>query len=97
MAMRFVVTAAIPVEKGNKMIKDPKFLKTLEEYINKIKAEASYFYEKNGMRTFTFIIDISNADEIPLIAEPLFQRYNANVEFHPAMIFTDLKKSIKSK
>jgi hypothetical protein len=94
--MRFVVRATIPVEDGNKMVKDQKFLQTLEAYIIKTKAEASYFYEAGGMRTFTFIIDIPSADKIPSIAEPLFQRYNAKVEFHPVMTLADLKKAIQS-
>ena len=94
--LRFIVRATIPVEDGNKMVKDQNFLKTLEAYINKTKAEASYFYESRGFRTFTFIIDMKGADEIPSIAEPLFQRYNARVEFHPVMVLADLKKAIKS-
>jgi hypothetical protein len=94
--MKFVVRATIPVEDGNKMIKDQKFLQNLEAYISKTNAEASYFYESDGMRTFTFIIEIQSADKIPSIAEPLFQKYNARVEFHPVMTLTDLKKAISS-
>lgn len=94
--MRFLVRATIPVEAGNKMVKDPKFLKTLEDYINKTKPEASYFFELGGLRTFSFIVDLPSADKIPSIAEPLFQRYNAKVEFHPVMSLADLKKAIQS-
>ncbi len=46
--MRFVIRARIPTEAGNKMVKDPNFLKNLEEYMNKAKPEASYFFEANG-------------------------------------------------
>ena len=94
--MRFVVRATIPVEEGNKMVKDPNFMQNLEEYIRTTKAEASYFYENGGFRTFTFIIDLQNADMIPSVAEPLFQRYNARVEFHPVMLLEDLKKAIQN-
>lgn len=95
--MRFVIRATIPVEAGNKMIKDPNFLKNLEEHLTAIKAEASYFYESGGLRTFAFVVDMQSADMLPSIAEPLFQRYNARVECHPAMILADLKKAIKHK
>ena len=94
--MRFIVRATIPVADGNKMVKDPKFLQTLEAYISKNKAQASYFFEAGGMRTFAFIMDISSTDKIPSIAEPLFQKYNASVEIHPVMILADLKKAIQS-
>jgi hypothetical protein len=94
--MRFVIRATIPTEAGNKMIQDPKFLKTMEAYIAKIKAEASYFYESEGMRTFAFIVEIQSADLIPSIAEPLFQQYSAKVELHPVMVLSDLKKAIQN-
>jgi len=79
------------------MIKDPKGLQKLEAYYKKIKGEAAYFYEKNGLRTFTFIVDLPSVDQIPSIAEPMFQNYNASIEFHPVMIFEDLKKGISKK
>lgn len=32
---------------------------------------------------------------IPDIAEPLFQDIGAKVEFHPVMLFEDLKKAVE--
>ncbi len=93
--MKFLVRATISVEDGNKMVRDPKFLQNLEGYLSKTKAEASYFYESGGNRTFAFIVDIQSAEAIPSIAEPLFQEFNAKVEFHPVMTFSDLKNAIK--
>lgn len=92
--MRFIVRAKIPTEKGNKMVKDPKFIQNLEEYTNKIKPEASYFFEADGNRVCAFIVNIDSVDMIPTIAEPLFQEMGANVEFHPVMSFDDLKKAV---
>ena len=43
--MRFLILAKIPTEDGNKMVQDPNFLRKLEIYINKVKAEATYFFE----------------------------------------------------
>ena len=48
--MRFLIHARIPTEDGNKMVQDPNFLRKLETYINKVKAEATYFFEANGNR-----------------------------------------------
>jgi len=90
--MRFLVRITLNAEGGNKMIKDPKGIKKLEAYYKKIKAEAAYFYEDNGERTMAFIIDMKSVDMIPAIAEPMFQEFNAKVEFHPVMILEDLKK-----
>ncbi len=93
--MRFIIRAKIPTEAGNKMIQDPKFISTLEEYINKVKPEASYFFEADGNRVLAFVVNIDSADMIPAIAEPLFQGSDANVEIHPVMSLDDLKKGIQ--
>src|SRR5215467_5179661 len=93
--MKFVVRAKIPVETGNRMVKDPRFLPNLEKYISQNKVESAYFYESEGMRTFAFVIEMKSADMLPSIAEPLFQQYHAKVECHPAMTLADLKRAIK--
>ncbi|MGH9999003.1 MAG: hypothetical protein ACRD90_03980 [Nitrosopumilaceae archaeon] len=90
--MRFLVRVHLPVEEGNNMVKDPKGIKKLEAYYKKIRAEAAYFYEDGGERTMAFIVDLPSAHMIPVIAEPMFQEFNAKVEFHPVMILEDLKK-----
>lgn len=92
--MRVLVRAMIPTAAGNKMVKDPNFLKNLEDYMRKFNCEASYFIEVNGNRTMVLVLDLPGTDMIPAIAEPLFQGYDANVEIHPAMNLDDLKKAI---
>jgi hypothetical protein len=92
--MRFIIRAKIPTEAGNKMVQDPNFLKNLEDYMNKAKPEAAYFFEADGNRVMAFIVDIQSADQIPALAEPLFQGMGANVEFHPVMNFDELKKAV---
>ena len=49
------------LESGNKMVQDPNFLKK-PEYINKAKAETTYFFETNGNRLAAFIVDTLSAD-----------------------------------
>ena len=92
--MRFIIRAKIPTEAGNKLVRDPNFLKNLEDYMNKAKPEASYFFEADGNRIMAFIVDLQTVDQIPSLAEPLFQGMGANVEFHPVMSFDDLKKAL---
>jgi hypothetical protein len=92
--MRFLIHAKIPTEDGNKMVQDPNFLKKLEEYTNKVKAEAAYFFEAGGNRVAAFIVDLQSADQIPILAEPLFSGMGAHVELHPVMSLDDLKKGI---
>jgi hypothetical protein len=91
--MRFVVRVLIPTEAGNRMIKDPNFIQNIEGFIKNTKAEAAYFMELNGDRTAVFIVDIASTDMIPAIGEPFFFM-GAKVEFHPVMLFEDLKKGV---
>ena len=93
--MRFIIRAKIPTEAGNKMVKDPNFIRNLEDYMTKIKPEASYFFETDGKRTMGFVVDMQNTDQIPMFAEPLFQ-LGAEVQFHPVMSFDDLKKAVSA-
>ena len=92
--MRFLILAKIPTEDGNKMVQDPKFLEKIEKYINKVKAEATYFFEANGNRVASFIVNIESADQIPVLSEPLFSGMGAHVELHPVMSLDDLKKGL---
>jgi|SRR6476619_503634 hypothetical protein len=86
--------AKIPTEAGNMMLKDPNLLNKLQTYINKVKAEATYFFEEEGNRVAVFIVDISLASEIPALIEPLFSGMGALVELHPVMSIDDLKNGI---
>ena len=92
--MRFLILAKIPTEDGNKMVQDPKFLEKIEKYINKVKAKATYFFESDGNRVASFIVEIESADQIPVLIEPLFSGMGAHVELHPVMSLDDLKKGI---
>jgi hypothetical protein len=92
--MRFLVRAQISTDAGNRMVKNPKFMQNLEDYIKKVNAEASYFFEAGGDRTFAFIVNLESSDMIPSVAEPLFQDFGAKVEFHPVMVLEDLKKAL---
>ena len=92
--MRFLIRAKIPTEAANLRVRDPNLLSKLETYINKVKAEATYFFEADGNRVAAFIVDIQGADQIPVLVEPLFSGMGAHVELHPVMSLDDLKKGI---
>ena len=92
--MRFLISAKIPTEAGNLMVQDPNLLSKLERYIDKVNAEATYFFEADGNRVAAFIVDLQSAEQIPVLVEPLFTGMGAHVELHPVMSLDDLKKGI---
>jgi len=73
---------------------DPNFLNKIEKYVKKVNAEATYFFEAGGNRIATFIVDIQNANQIPILVELLFSGMGAQVELHPVMSLDDLKEGI---
>jgi hypothetical protein len=58
------------------MVQDPDCLNKIEKNINKIKAEATYFFEAGGKRIATFIVEVRSGP-IPILAEPLFSGMGA--------------------
>jgi hypothetical protein len=91
--MRFLVTASISTETGNKLAKQGKIGSTIQSVLESIKPEAAYFGDKNGKRTAFLIVDLPDASYIPAVAEPLFLALNADIDFTPLMVKEDLMKA----
>ena len=91
--MRFLVKVNIPVEAGNRAIKDGTLTKTMQRILQEQKPEAAYFVAENGQRCGYLILNMESASKIPSIAEPWFLAFNASVEITPAMVAEDLQKA----
>lgn len=92
--MRTMLKWTVPVEKGNQAIKDGSLKQTLEEMMEELKPEAAYFGTGEGERGGMFFFDMSDPSQIAQIAEPLFLKLNATVEFVPVMNAEDLRKAL---
>lgn len=93
--MRTLMKVTIPVEAGNKAIKDGTLPKTIQSTIDAIKPEASYFFTEKGKRTAFFFFDLKDPSYIPQIAEPLFNAFNAEVQYYPVMNANELKSGLE--
>ena len=92
--MRTMIRITIPVESGNKTILDGTLPKIIAETMERLKPEAAYFYPERGVRTSIMICDFNDVSDIPAIAEPLFTKLGAAVEFIPVMNADELKKGL---
>ena len=92
--MRTMIRIKMPVEAGNRAIKDGTMPKTIMEALEQLKPEAAYFLSEQGIRTALMVVDLKDPSEIPAIAEPFFSKLNASVEFLPVMNAEELKKGL---
>ena len=91
--MLFVMKISMPHEPFNLYIKDGSIGEKMQQILGEIKPEAVYFTEMNGKRTAIIIVNMTEASQMPALAEPWFVTFNADVEWHPAMQPEDFGKS----
>ena len=91
--MRFLIKVSIPVEAGNKAIRDGTLGATIGRILNELKPEAAYFTTDGGKRTGFIVLDMKDPHQMVFVAEPWFLAFNASVEYHPAMPPEDLQKA----
>ena len=93
--MRTMIRMTMPVEAGNKAFRDGSLQKTIMEMMDRLKPEAAYFFPDRGMRSALMVVDLKDPSDIPAIAEPLFEKLHAAVEFQPVMNADDLRKGLE--
>ena len=91
--MRFVMHVTLPPEKFNKAVLDGSAGETMGRILEEIKPEAAYFTAKGGNRGGFIVVDMKDPSEMPRLAEPFFLKFDATVEFLPAMTPEDLQRS----
>jgi len=92
--MRVMAKISIPVEGGNQAIKDGTIGSMMQRAAERWKPEAMYFTTFDGRRTAFMVFDMSDASEIPPLAEPFFQGVNADVQLAPVMNGDDLQNGL---
>ncbi len=94
--MRMMARVSIPVEAGNRAIKDGSLARVVQATVDKWKPEASYFTTFDGRRTAFFIFDMVDQAQVPSFCEPLFDALDATVQVVPAMNAEDLTKGLSA-
>src|SRR3954469_24600115 len=94
--MRFLMKVNIPNETGNAAAKAGKLGTKIQSILADLKPEAVYFTDDKGMRTGYLFLDLEEASQIPAMAEPWMQAFNASIEMHPVMVPDDLAKAAAS-
>ena len=91
--MKAIMIVSLPHQKFNAAVKDGTAGAKLKKIMDALKPEAAYFTEICGKRTGIFIVNLSDASQIPSLAEPWFLTFEADVQFHPTMTPADLERA----
>lgn len=92
--MRMMLKFELGLAATNTAVQDGTMAEINEELATATKPEAAYFTTDNGRRTGYFVFDMTDPAQIPVIAEPLFQRLESTVQFFPVMNADDLQRGL---
>jgi hypothetical protein len=93
--MRVMMKVSVPVEAGNRGIKEGILPKTIMGFVEQMKPEACYFMPEGGKRNALFVFDLADPTMIPTAAEPFFAHLNAAIEITPVMNLEDMKVGVE--
>lgn len=91
--MRILLHAVFPHEPFSSYVRDGSIGAKMKKILDELKPEAAYFTEFDGRRSAVLIINLTDASQIPAVAEPWFLTFSAECHFHPAMVAEDLAKA----
>lgn len=94
--MRTMIRWTVPAGPGNESISNGTMQQSIQSMMETLNPEAAYFFASDGKRGGLLVFDMTDSSQIPIIAEPLFQTYEANVEIVPVMNADDLQKAFSN-
>jgi hypothetical protein len=91
--MRMLLNVKFCTETFNKAIRDGSVGQKIRRILEDTKPEAVYFTDEDGKRRAILIVEVTELSRVPVLAEPWFLTFNAEVTFRVAMSPEDLEKS----
>jgi len=91
--MRMLMHVQLPLEPFNAAVRDGTAGQKIQRILEAIKPEAAYFSEQDGRRGCTLVVDVKDSSDVPMLAEPWFLTFNAEVKFRIAMTPEDLARA----
>jgi hypothetical protein len=92
--MRVLLKAQMETEKANEAVRNGTLGKLIQESVEQIKPEASYFTAEDGVRTAYLVFDMQDSSQMPVLAEPLFLNLGAKISYTPVMNMEDVQKGL---
>jgi hypothetical protein len=90
-----MMKVSIPVDAGNKGVKEGTLPKTVMGFVEQAKPEACYFTTESGKRTAYLFFDLKDSTMMPTIAEPFFMNLGAGVDWTPVMNLEEMQVGVE--
>jgi len=91
--MRMLMHVRLPLEPFNTAVRDGSAGPKIKRILEAIKPEATYFSEYLGHRGGVLVVNVNDPSDVPVLAEPWFLTFNAEVEFRIAITPEDLSRA----
>ena len=92
--MRTMMKITVPVSNGNKSIQDGSLPRVIQTTLESLKPECAYFMAEGGKRTAVLVFDLKDPSQIPVVCEPLFMAFDADIQLTPVMNAQDLQTGL---
>jgi hypothetical protein len=92
--MRFLISARVPTEQTNVLIKEGRFPQTFQSILEDLEPEAAYFTDVDGARGAYFIVNVDDPSELAAKTEPLLQGMGAEIQIHFVWTAEDVQKAM---
>jgi hypothetical protein len=89
--MKYIVEVEFPLEPFNTYVRKGIAGEKIGEVLQSIAPEVCYFTDNGVGRGAVMIVDLSGANEIPHITEPLMLNFDASVHYRCAIAPEDLQ------
>lgn len=88
--MRMLLKATMDTPMANQALQEGTMQQRLQEAMERLQPEASYFYAEDGKRAALFILELEDPSQIPPVVEPFFLAAGASIHLTPVMSGEDL-------
>jgi hypothetical protein len=91
--MRMLLNVKFCTVTFNQAVRDGSVGAKVRRILEDTKPEAVYFTEQDGKRSAIMIVEVADPSRVPVLAEPWFLTFNAEVAFRIVMSADDLQKA----
>ena len=91
--MRMLLEVKFPNFRFNDAVRDGSVGQKMHDILAELKPEAVYFTERDGLRGVILLVNLADATQVPMYAEPFFLQFDATVAFHIVMSPEELQRS----